>query len=227
MFIGHYGPAFASKASLPRIPLWVLFVAVQWMDVVWSALMLLGIEKAKIVHGYMEASPFVLYYMPYTHGIFGSLALSVLFGAIVALFFRKQRVFVFLICAAAVFSHWILDLIVHKPDLWILGDLKVGFGLWRWAWISFPLEIILLWAGARIYARYVPARRGGDRWLWVAVVAMTAVQAYVTFGPDPSSPQDLAVKAPIYYGVLALLAGMIDLTRAAAPTATSPSQDEL
>ena len=48
MFIGHYGPAFGAKAAARSIPLWVLFIAVQWLDVVWSILVLNGIEKVKI-----------------------------------------------------------------------------------------------------------------------------------------------------------------------------------
>jgi hypothetical protein len=119
MFIGHYGPAFGAKAAMRAIPLWVLFVAVQFMDVIWSIFVLLGIEKMKIVPGYMQGSSLDLYFMPYTHGLFGALALSIIFGGVVALFFRERRRAVFFISAAAVFSHWILDLLVHKPDLCI------------------------------------------------------------------------------------------------------------
>jgi len=80
MFIGHYGPAFGAKAALRAIPLWVLFVAVQFMDVVWSIFVLSGIENVRIVPGFTQASSLDLYYMPYTHGLFGALALSVVFG---------------------------------------------------------------------------------------------------------------------------------------------------
>jgi hypothetical protein len=213
MFIGHYGPAFAGKAAGPRIPLWVLFVAVQFMDVIWAILVLLGIEKARIVPGLMQGSALDLYYMPYTHGLFGALVLSVLFGAAVALFFRERRGLVFLVCAAAVFSHWILDLIVHRPDLWIYDGVKLGFGLWRWLWISLPLELIVLAGGAWLYARFVPARRGGNIWLWLFVAVMAAVEFYVAFGPDPASPAAEAQSALLAYGALAVLAGFVDLTR--------------
>jgi len=213
MFIGHYGPAFAGKAASPRIPLWVLFVAVQFMDVIWAILILLGIEKARIVPGLMQGSPLDLYYMPYTHGLFGALALSVLFGTVVALFFREKRGLVFLVCAAAVFSHWILDLVVHKPDLWIYDGVKLGFGLWRWLWISLPLELIVLAAGAWLYARFVPARRGGNVWLWLFVAAMAAVELYNAFGPLPASPAAMALSALLAYGALAVLAGFVDFTR--------------
>ena len=213
MFIGHYGPAFGAKAALRQIPLWVLFVAVQWMDVVWSVLVMLGIEKVRIVPGLMQGSALDLYYMPYTHGIAGALALSALLGAIVALFFRENRRAVFWIVAACVFSHWILDLVVHKPDLWLYDGVKVGFGLWRWIWISLPLEIALLFAGAWLYARAVPARGYGNLVLWTFVAFMAAVELYGAFGPEPASPAAEAQTALFAYSLLALLAGLVDLTR--------------
>ncbi len=214
MFIGHYGPAFGAKAAMRAIPLWVLFVAVQFMDVVWSIFVLLGIEKVKIVPGFMQGSSLDLYFMPYTHGLFGALALSVLFGGATALFFRERRRAIFFIAAAAVFSHWILDLIVHAPDLWIYDDVKIGFGLWRWLWISLPLELAFLYAGAWLYAHYLPARRGGKVCLLLFVAAMTAVELYAVFGPQPASPQAAAQTALLAYGALAAIAGLVDLTRA-------------
>lgn len=51
MFIGHYGVAFAAKPVGRRIPLWVWSIAVQWLDVIWSILVLMGIEKLHIIPG--------------------------------------------------------------------------------------------------------------------------------------------------------------------------------
>ena len=71
MVIGHYGVAFAAKPVGVRLearaPLWVWFIASQWMEVVWSFLVLLGIERLRIVPGFTEANALDLYYMPYTH----------------------------------------------------------------------------------------------------------------------------------------------------------------
>jgi len=213
MFIGHYGAAFGAKAAVRRVPLWVLFIAVQWLDVVWSILVMAGIEKVKIVPGFTQGSDLDLYYMPYTHGLIGALVLSVLLGGCVALFVHAQRWPVFLVVAAAVFSHWLLDLVVHVPDLWIYDGVKLGFGLWRWVWISLPLELLTLFAGAWLYARYVPARPGGNRWLWIFVAAMAAVEFYGAFGPPPASALVEAEMALGSYSLLALLAGIVDLSR--------------
>ena len=116
MFVGHYGVAFGAKPAAPFLPLWVYFLAVQWLDVVWSILVLLGIEKLHIVPGITEANPYDLYYMPYTHSLPGALALSLLFGAIVAMLSAERRALAFLVIVLAAFSHWVLDLLVHIPD---------------------------------------------------------------------------------------------------------------
>jgi hypothetical protein len=214
MFIKHYGMAFGAKGALRRVPLWVYFLAVQWLDIVWSLFVLDGIEHLQIQPGFLPASPLVLYDMPYTHGLFGALVLSALFGGIASLFFKGQRGAVFLLTAAAVFSHWILDLLVHAPDLWIYDNVKLGLGLWRWLWISLPLELILLVAGAWYYQRAVPAAKpSGNVWLWGFVAVLAAVELYNCFGPLPVSPTAMAQSALAAYVGLALLAGLVDWRR--------------
>ena len=64
MFVGHYGVSFAARARGYAIPLWVLFIAVQLLDVVWAPLVLLGVEKVRIVPGITASNPLDLYYMP-------------------------------------------------------------------------------------------------------------------------------------------------------------------
>lgn len=212
MFIGHYGPALAAKPIVKPIPLWLLFVAVQWLDVCWSALILLGIEKARIAPGFTQGSPLDLYFMPYTHGLIGAVALSFVFGIIAVLFVHERRAAAIAVVAGAVFSHWLLDLVVHMPDLPLIDNsLKVGFGLWRWMWISLPLELVTMIAGAAVYARAVPSKtRFGDAALWLFVAIMVAVELYGSFGPPPASPAAEALTALLAYGLLALLAGAVD-----------------
>jgi hypothetical protein len=215
MFIGHYGVAFAAKPVRKPIPLWLLFIAVQWLDVIWSVLVMLGIEKLRIVKGFTEANSMDLYYMPYTHGLLGALALSVALGGITVLFLRDRKAAGFAVIAGAVFSHWLLDLIVHVPDLPLLGDsMKVGFGLWRHVWLSLPLEFVTLYAGALVYARYAPSKtRFGDVALWTYVGFLTVVQLYGQFGADPSTPDAQAELAIFAYLALAALAGLVDRAR--------------
>jgi len=114
--------------------------------------------------------------------------------------------------AAAAFSHWVLDLIVHTPDLPLYDDsAKVGLGLWRHVAVSFPLELIILVAGAWFYARHATfagARGRGIYWGFVALLAVA--QVYGNFGPPPSSPANMGMTALFFYALLALLAGVVE-----------------
>src|SRR6267142_423531 len=155
MFVGHYSVAFAVKSDSNKIPLWVLFVAVQLLDFLWAPLVLLGMEKVRIVPGITASSPLDLYYMPYTHSLVGALIWS---GLALVLYRVASGAKVSrgaaLIVAFAVFSHWILDLIVHRPDLAIYDDtLKVGFGLWNYRGLEFGLETAILAGGILIYLK--------------------------------------------------------------------------
>ena len=153
--------------------------------------------------------------MPYTHGLPGAIVLSLLFGAVVAAFVPRRRAAVFLTVAAAAFSHWILDLIVHVPDLALYDNSdKVGLGLWRHVATSFPLEIILLVAGAWIFARALPpASRRGHIALRSFVALLVLVQVYANFGPPPPSETAMASMALLLYLVLAALAAGLEYIR--------------
>jgi hypothetical protein len=212
MFVGHYGVSFAGRSVSRRVPLWTWFVAVQWMDIVWSVLVFLGIEKLHIVPGFTQANALDLYYMPYTHGLPGSIAISLIFGAIVALFIPGDRLKTVLLVAAASFSHWILDLIVHVPDLPLYDNsAKVGFGLWRHVALSFPLELIFLGLGAWLYARATTFANAKGRYaFWAFVAFLAAAQAYANFGPAPSSPNEMAVTALALYAALAFMAAWVE-----------------
>lgn len=154
MFIGHYGVSFACKAAKPAIPLWVLFVAVQLVDVAWAVLVLLGIEKVRIVPGITATNPFDLYYMPFTHSLPGAALWSVGAAVTYRALAPAQKWAAAAIVGSAVFSHWILDLLVHRPDLALYDDTyKVGFGLWNYPTLAFTLEIALLFGGIALFLR--------------------------------------------------------------------------
>ena len=211
MFVGHYGVSFAARPVAPRVPLWVWFLAVQWLDVLWSALVLLGVEKLHIVPGITEANPFDLYYMPYTHSLVGAAALSVGLGAVVAACIRGQRARTFALITAAAFSHWLLDLVVHLPDLPLFDNHdKVGFGLWRHVWVSFPLEIAVMLLGAAIYDRAMRPARAARIRLWGFVAFVVVVQVFGNFGPIPTSESSMAIMALSFYLVLIAIAAWVE-----------------
>src|SRR4051812_15459513 len=155
MFVGHYSAALAAKTAEPRAPLWTYVIACQLIDVGWSALITTGAEKVRVDPS-LPGSSLDLYQMPWTHSLPGALAWSVAAGllAVWALKLpRRAGVFVGL----AVFSHWILDLLVHRPDLELwFGGTKVGFALWNYPVPEEALEIGLLaiagvfWAAQRV-----------------------------------------------------------------------------
>jgi len=145
MFVGHYATCLALKTFEKRASLGVLFLAVQFVDILFFPFVLLGIERINIIENFTQSTHFELEYMPYTHSLVGSL----FWAALAYAFFRwvvvKKRE-IALVVALAVFSHWILDLIVHTPDLplWSDSSLKLGFGLWNNAIATYALEAALL-----------------------------------------------------------------------------------
>src|SRR5438045_5353991 len=157
MFVGHYSVAFACRTERNRIPLWVLFVAVQFLDYIWATLVLLGIEKLRVVKGFTAGSMLDSYFHPYSHSLIAAIAWSCIAGLAYKIFCRRHSFYskyAAFIVGAAVFSHWILDLIAHPRDLAIYDNTwKVGFGLWNYRDPEFVLEIALLGLGIRLYLR--------------------------------------------------------------------------
>jgi len=208
VFVGHYGASFAGKAMERRIPLWVLFLAVQWIDVLWSIFVLLGIEKVRIVPGITASNALDLYYMPYTHSLVAALAWSGFGFLVCQLVPRLRGVGTGIIVAAAVFSHWILDLIVHRPDLAIFRSWnKMGLGVWNYRAAAFALEMAVLLGGAALLLLEFRRRVR----LVAFVLLLAGIQTYATFFfPPPPSDHAAAVSALASYVALALIAWWVD-----------------
>jgi hypothetical protein len=203
MFVGHYGVSFPAKKVEPSIPLWVLFLAVQFLDVLWAPFVLLGIEKVRIVPGFTASNPLDLYYMPYTHSLVAALLWSCAGGVVYQLVARPSRRQASFVVGLAVFSHWVLDFIVHRPDLPLYGNsAKVGLGLWNAPALAFGLEAALLFGGMWVYLRGRLARSVGTV---VFGVLMLGIQAYIFFGPPPTSDHAAAATALIAYAVFAVV----------------------
>jgi hypothetical protein len=204
MFVGHYGVSFAAKRLDDSIPLWVLFVAVQLVDVVWAKLVFLGVEKVRIVSGFTATNPLDLTYMPYSHSLVAAVAWSAAAAIAYRLIVRRSTSRASFLVGFAVFSHWILDFVVHRPDLPLYDDTaKVGLGLWDRPALAFGLEAALLLGGIALFLSRRPARAVA----WVVFgVFMLAIQASVFFGPPPGSGAQIAITALAAYGVFAVAA---------------------
>jgi hypothetical protein len=208
MFVGHYGPSFASKVWIKTVPLWVLFLAVQLVDIFWSIFVLLGIEKVRIVPGITATNPLDLYYMPYTHSLPAAAFWSIIAAVAYRLLWRAGDWRAPALVGAAVFSHWVLDLLVHRPDLPLYDDtLKVGLGLWNYPILAFALEIALLFGGMMLYLRATTPKDNIGRY-GMAIFGLIAValQSIIFFGSPPTSAEAAAATALLsYFGFAAIV----------------------
>ncbi|NIK77767.1 membrane-bound metal-dependent hydrolase YbcI (DUF457 family) [Paenibacillus castaneae] len=202
MLAGHYSVSYLLKKADSKIKLWQLFLAVQWLDVVWSLFILLGIEKADTQHP-LPASPIHLTYMPYTHGFLTSLLWSgIAYAVYKAVYSGKGNRKSALIIAAAVFSHWLLDLIVHDHDLPMLGNqYKVGFGVYHSIFWSLFIEFGLLLTGMLIYMRSMknqetsPSKYG----MGLVFAALFLFNMISIWGPHPPNEKVVAIFNLCYY----------------------------
>jgi hypothetical protein len=156
MVAGHFGLAAGIKKLAPRLPLWSLLLATFFLDVVFIFFAAAGLERITPAD---PANPDVyggsLIQAYYTHSLVGALLISAVTGLFAGWRWGKRGGYVI---AGVVFSHWILDLIVHRPDLPILpgnfGNLPLlGFGLWQYPTVSAMIELVLVIGGTWFYYR--------------------------------------------------------------------------
>ena len=212
MLIGHYGPAFIIKAIDKRVPLWGLFIAVQVPDIIWGILILLGIEKANI-NPTLTSNPLDLTYMPYSHGLLSCIVYSLIIVGILSLFsyFKRNRGVAWWM-GAAVFSHWLLDFLSHRPDLPVYGNsMKIGLGLWNYPTLAVVVEVGIFIIGAIWYAIAVG---GFKRWAGVLFGAFVMIAVVASsFRGDAMSPVSanlVAISALCFYVVATLIIYIVE-----------------
>jgi hypothetical protein len=216
MFVGHYSVAFALKSEKNKIPLWILFVAVQFLDYIWATLVLLGIEKLRVIKGFTAGSMLDSYFHPYSHSLIAAVVWSyagaLIYKALCGRFGYPYTKSAVLMVGLAVFSHWILDLVAHPRDLAIYDDTwKIGFGLWNYRDPEFALEIALLAVGIFLYLtrNVMPAVRK------VAViafgVALVIIQIGDTYVPrNPLTDKSTVMGVWIFYTLFVIVAFLIE-----------------
>jgi hypothetical protein len=213
MLAGHYSAAFLAKTLEPRLPLWLLAIAVQLIDLLWAVCVLLGIEHLRVDPS-LPSNPLELHDMPYTHSLVGALAWAALAAA--AVFALRPARLPALVVGAAVASHWPLDWLVHRPDLLLWsGSAKHGLALWNFPIVALGLELLLLIASAALWLRARPVGADERRRAVVLVAALVAVQIVFTIGPPPVGPKAVAVLALALFGAVAW--GAWRLERGASP----------
>ena len=187
MFIGHFGVGFAAKSVAPRVSLGALFLAALFLDLLCATLMLLGVERVRIVPGATAVTPLVFEYYPVSHSLAAALAWALLLGG-GYLLIRRERVGA-LVLGALVVSHWVLDAMVHQPDLPLIpgGTTMIGLNAWSSLPITLAIEIPLFALGVWLYSRATLPADAIGRWGFVAlVVFLLAVYAgSLSGGPPP------------------------------------------
>lgn len=209
MFVGHYSAALAAKAVEPRAPLWTYVVAAQLVDIAWAGLVMGGVEKVGFDES-LPGSPLDLYHMPFTHSLPGALAWSIA-GALVAMALLKLPARAGLFVGLTVFSHWLLDLLVHRPDLEIWpGGVKLGFALWNAPVPEQAVEIGLLGVAAVFWAAQ---RVRAGRAVWPAglfLALLVAVQVIAMVMPGGGGAFQFGLTALVVYLAVAGVAWLVE-----------------
>lgn len=217
MMMGHYSGAFLAKRMAPGLPLWAAFLGVQLVDIVFSVLVLFGIERVSFDET-LASNPLVLEHMPYTHSLLATALWAAAAFGLVRRLAPKAAPVVAGAMAFAVLSHWVGDVLVHRPDMSFFGGAvfgKFGFGLWDIPWLGLGVEFGLL-GGSALWA----STRGGPLYdsrgaVGLLVAVMVAAQLAAVLGPPILSKPELVG------GGLCLFLGLPLLARRAARSAES------
>ncbi|MBN1290259.1 MAG: hypothetical protein JXB48_00345 [Candidatus Latescibacteria bacterium] len=194
MFIGHFGAGFAAKKIDERPSLGTMFFASQFIDLLWPVFLFTGIERVQIDSGNTAFTPLNFIYYPFSHSLISVLFWSVLFGSVYYLLKRNLKSSIIL--GGLVASHWVLDLITHRPDLPLSPwqNFKMGLGLWNSVLLTMLLEGSIFIFGAFLYMKTTRALNiKGTFGLWGLVLFLSLIYVLNAFGPPPPSEKPIAI----------------------------------
>jgi hypothetical protein len=189
MFVGHFGVALGAKKLAPTVSLGTLFMAALLADLLWLPLVLGGAEAFQIRIDATAVMPLEFLRFPYSHSLLGLTFAAIVFCAGCALFGRTNGRML-LTLGGLVLSHWLLDFVVHAPDLplGIAGGDRFGLGLWTSIPATLLVEGMLLAGGLALYLSSTrPLNQVGEAGPWVLTAVLVATYALVIFGPRPQS----------------------------------------
>jgi hypothetical protein len=203
MFVGHVGAGLAAKRLAPRVNLGVLFLAAMWLDLLLWIFVLAGLEAFHVPENF-GAVHYLTFTFPYSHGLVATLAWSA--AALVVARAAGWTASAGLVISATVFSHFVLDALVHVVGLPLLGpgSYRLGLGLWQHTGLELALECLIGGLGWWLYVRSPGAARGARRWALGAIVTACAVlTAMGVLAPAP--PPGAAVMATVSLATIAVL----------------------
>lgn len=193
MFIGHFGIGLGSKAVSPKTSLGTLFLAAQFVDLLWPFFLMLGWEQVVIAPGITAVTPLDFVHYPISH----SLLMGIVWGTVFAVIYWAVRKYFkgALVCGVAVLSHWVLDFVTHRPDLPLFpgSETFVGLGLWFSVGATLVVEVFIFGVGVWFYIKSTRAvDRMGSVGFWSLVVFLLLVYIGNLFGDPPPNPEVLA-----------------------------------
>ncbi len=192
MFIGHFGAGFAGKKVIPKTSLGTLFLAAQFVDLLWPLLLLLGIETVEIQPGKNPFTTLEFTHYPLSHSLFAVIIWAIIFGIVYYLIRKNIKASIWL--GALVLSHWILDFISHKPDLQIVpwSSTVVGLGLWNSVPLTVFIEVSIFLIGVYLYITTTKAKnKTGIHALWSLVFFLLLMYVMNIFSPPPTSVEPI------------------------------------
>lgn len=193
MFVGHFGVGFGAKAIAPNASLGSLFLAAQFVDLLWPTLLLLGVEHVRIEPGITRVTPLNFVDYPISHSLLAVIGWAALFAAVYFFLRRYPRGAV--VVGLLVVSHWLLDVVVHRPDLPLYAGsgYRFGLGLWSSVGATLAVELPILVVGVWSYVRATVASDAVGRWaLWGLVGFLAVVYFANLFGAPPPNVTTLA-----------------------------------
>lgn len=199
MFAGHIGAALAIGRAERRVNIGAFIFAALLMDIALWLFILVGWESATISEDFVSTHQ-AEFVFPFSHGLLASIAWSALAGSLVYWFHRsneyRSRAAMFV--AAAVLSHWLLDAIVHIPELPLIGagSPLVGFALWRNLPVALAFEAFVVILGLWMFiagSRLTRGRKIALSALTLLVLVLTV--AGMTLAPPPPSAKTMAASS--------------------------------
>lgn len=197
MFLGHFAAAYGAQRLTPRTSLGTLFAAAQLPDLLWPWLTLAGVERASIAPGDTAFTPLRFDWYPISHSLVAVAAWGAALAAIH--YFRMRRVATAVVLALLAISHWLLDVVAHRPDmpLWPGGP-RLGLGLWNSVGGTVAVELALFALGVGLALTATrPTDRAG-RWGFAGLAALLLV----IYGANAWSPPPPSMEAVGWVGAL-------------------------
>lgn len=201
MFLGHMAVGLGAKKYAQRVSLGTLILAATFLDLLFTILLIIGVEHIRIAPGITAANPFDLYDYPYSHSLAGAVVLAILFG-LVYYWFRRSRKGA-LVLGGVVLSHWFLDLISHRPDMPLAPGVNAyfGWGLWNSFYGSLVVEFALFGIGIFCFLRTSRAKdKVGTIAFWALMILLVIIGIGGYYGPPPADTRTFA-----YVGLAAWL----------------------